>query len=73
MKPGYEGDWWWLAFWTLVSLWLWGWTVARLAGTLSARGKDPALVMPLIAGLLFVWLASGLAGFLAGRAARDLG
>ena len=54
-------------------LWLWGWTVARLAGTLSARGKDPALVMPLIAGLLFVWLASGLAGFLAGRAARDLG
>jgi hypothetical protein len=54
-------------------LWLWGWTVARLAGTLSTRGKDPALVMPLIAGLLFVWLASGLAGFLAGRAARDLG
>jgi hypothetical protein len=47
--------------------------VARLAGSLSAKGKDPALVMPLIAGLLFVWLASGLAGFLAGRAARDLG
>ena len=52
-------------------LWLWGWTAAQLAGTLSARGKDPGLVIPLVAGLAFVWLASALAGFLAGRGAPD--
>ena len=54
-------------------LWLWGWVVAQLAGELSDRGKDPQLVVPLIAGLAFVWVASALAGFLAGRRSTDLG
>ncbi|HEY6566897.1 MAG TPA: hypothetical protein VI341_05185 [Actinomycetota bacterium] len=54
-------------------LWLWGWTIAQLAGALSERGKDPQLVVPLIAGLVFVWLASALAGFLAGRRSPDVG
>jgi hypothetical protein len=58
-------------------LWLWGWTIAQLAGELSERGKDPQLVVPLIAGLVFVWLLSGLAGLLAGfwagRRSTDVG
>jgi hypothetical protein len=54
-------------------MWFWGWTVAKLAGTLSAHGKDPALVLPLVAGLAFVWLASALAGFIAGRGSSGLG
>jgi hypothetical protein len=54
-------------------LWFWGWTVAQLAGELSERGRDPALVMPLVTGLAVVWLASGLAGFLAGRHPPDVG
>lgn len=54
-------------------LWLWGWLIARLAAALSARGKDPALIVPLVAGLAVVWLASGLAGFLAARRPRELG
>jgi hypothetical protein len=53
-----------------LGLWFWGWVVARLAGELSQRGKDPALVIPLVAGLAIVWLASALAGWLAGRAPR---
>lgn len=53
-------------------LWFWGWVVAQLAGALSARGKDPSLVLPLIAGLAFVWAASALAGWMAGRR-LDLG
>ena len=31
-------------------LWLWGWSIAQLAGELSERGKDPQLVVPLVAG-----------------------
>lgn len=54
-------------------LWFWGWTVAQLAGELSERGKDPGLVIPLVAGLALVWLASALAGYLAGRPRPDLG
>ena len=54
-------------------LWFWGWTVAQLAGELSERGKDPGLVVPLVAGLVFVWLASALAGLLAGRRPPDVG
>lgn len=54
-------------------MWFWGWTVAKLAGTLSARGKDPALVVPLVVGLGVVWLLSALAGFIAGRGSTDLG
>jgi hypothetical protein len=50
-----------------LGLWFWGWVVARLAGELSDRGKDPGLVIPLVAGLAFVWLASALAGWLAAR------
>ena len=53
-----------------LGLWFWGWVVARLAGELSDRGKDPGMVIPLIAGMLFVWLASALAGLLAGRGAQ---
>lgn len=53
-----------------LGLWFWGWVVARLAGELSERGKDPGLVIPLAAGMVFVWLASALAGWLAGRSAR---
>lgn len=53
-----------------LGLWFWGWTVARLAGELSDRGKDPGLVIPLVAGMAFVWLASALAGWLAGRGAQ---
>jgi hypothetical protein len=53
-----------------LGLWFWGWVVARLAGELSDRGKDPGMVIPLVAGLAFVWLASALAGWLAGRAAQ---
>ncbi|MGZ8629475.1 MAG: DUF4190 domain-containing protein [Actinomycetota bacterium] len=53
-----------------LGLWFWGWVVARLAGELSDRGKDPGLVVPLVAGLAIVWLASALAGWLAGRAPR---
>jgi hypothetical protein len=53
-----------------LGLWFWGWVVARLAGELSDRGKDPGLVIPLVAGLAFVWLASALAGWLAGRGAQ---
>jgi hypothetical protein len=53
-----------------LGLWFWGWTVARLAGELSDRGKDPGMVIPLVAGMAFVWLASALAGWLAGRGAR---
>jgi len=53
-----------------IGLWFWGWVVARLAGELSERGKDPGLVIPLVGGLVFVWLASALAGWLAGRGAR---
>jgi hypothetical protein len=53
-----------------LGLWFWGWVVARLAGELSDRGKDPGMVIPLIAGMLFVWLASALAGVLAGRGAQ---
>ena len=48
-----------------------GGSVARLAGELSERGKDPGLVIPLVAGLAVVWLASALAGWLAGRSARS--
>ena len=44
--------------------------MARLAGELSDRGKDPGLVIPLVAGMVFVWLASALAGWLAGRGAQ---
>jgi hypothetical protein len=54
-----------------LGLWFWGWTVARLAGELSERGKDPGLVIPLAAGMAVVWLASALAGWLAGRSARS--
>ncbi len=54
-------------------LWLWGWTVAQLAGALSEQGKDPALVVPLVGGLAFVWLMSAVAGSLAARRAPDLG
>jgi hypothetical protein len=53
-----------------LSLWFWGWVVARLAGELSERGKDPAMMIPLIAGLIVVWLVSALAGWLAGRGMR---
>jgi len=53
-----------------LGLWFWGWVVARLAGELSERGKDPGLVIPLAAGMAFVWLASALAGWFAGRAGR---
>lgn len=53
-----------------LGLWFWGWTVARLAGELSDRGKDPGMVIPLVAGMAFVWLASTLAGWLAGRGAQ---
>jgi hypothetical protein len=53
-----------------LGLWFWGWVVARLAGELSDRGKDPGLVIPLVAGLAFVWLASALAGWLAGCGAQ---
>jgi hypothetical protein len=53
-----------------LGLWFWGWVVARLAGELSDRGKDPGLVIPLVAGLAFVWLASALAGWLAARGAQ---
>jgi hypothetical protein len=31
------------------------------------------MIVPLVAGLAVVWLASGLAGFLAGRRPRELG
>jgi hypothetical protein len=54
-----------------LGLWFWGWAVARLAGELSERGKDPGLVIPLAAGLALVWLASALAGWLAGRGTRS--
>jgi hypothetical protein len=50
-----------------LGLWFWGWVVARMAGELSDRGKDPAAVIPLVAGLAVVWSASALAGWLAGR------
>ena len=50
-----------------MGMWFWGWVVARMAGELSDRGKDPAAVVPLIGGLAFVWLASAFAGWLAGR------
>jgi len=50
-----------------LGLWFWGWVVARLAGELSDRGKDPSLVVPLAAGMAFVWIASAVAGWLAGR------
>lgn len=53
-----------------LGLWFWGWVVARLAGELSERGKDPGLLIPLVAGLAIVWLASALAGWLAGRTLR---
>jgi hypothetical protein len=53
-----------------LGLWFWGWVVASLAGELSDRGKDPGLVIPLVAGLAFVWLASALAGWLAARGAQ---
>lgn len=53
-----------------LGLWFWGWVVARLAGELSDRGKDPGLVIPLVGGLAIVWLASALAGWLAGREPR---
>jgi hypothetical protein len=53
-----------------LGLWFWGWVVARLAGELSDRGKDPGLVIPLVAGWAFVRLASALAGWLAGRGAQ---
>jgi hypothetical protein len=53
-----------------LGLWFWGWVVARLAGELSDRGKDPGMVIPLVAGMAFVWLASALAGWLAGRGAQ---
>ena len=53
-----------------LGLWFWGWGVARLAGELSERGKDPGLVIPLAGGLVFVWLASAVAGWLAGRGRR---
>lgn len=53
-----------------LGLWFWGWFVAQLAGELSERGRDPALVIPLAAGLVFVWLASAVAGWLASRGAR---
>jgi hypothetical protein len=54
-------------------LWFWGWVIAQMAGALSARGKDPALVVPLVAGLALVWAASALAGLLAGRRPPHLG
>jgi hypothetical protein len=54
-------------------LWLWGWTVAQLAGALSEQGEDPALVVPMIGGLAFVWLLSAVAGTLAARRTPDLG
>jgi hypothetical protein len=54
-------------------LWLWGWVIAQLAGGLSERGLDARQVIPLIAGLAAVWLASALAGFLAGRRPPELG
>ena len=54
-------------------LWFWGWSVARIAGELSDRGKDPSLVVPMIGSLVFVWAASALAGLLAGRRPRLLG
>ncbi len=53
-----------------LGLWFWGWVVARLAGELSERGKDPGMVIPLVAGLVFVWTASALAGWLGGRGTR---
>jgi hypothetical protein len=53
-----------------LGLWFWGWVVARLAGELSERGKDPGMVIPMVAGLVFVWAASALAGCLAGRGTR---
>jgi hypothetical protein len=54
-----------------VGLWFWGWTVARLAGALSERGRDASGVLPLVGGLAFVWLASALAGAFAGRARSE--
>jgi hypothetical protein len=53
-----------------LGLWFWGWFVAQLAGELSERGKDPGLVIPLAAGLAFVWLASAVTGWLASRGMR---
>ncbi|HEX7246697.1 MAG TPA: hypothetical protein VF351_01215 [Actinomycetota bacterium] len=53
-----------------LGLWFWGWFLAQLAGELSERGKDPGLVVPLAAGLAFVWLASAAAGWLASRGTR---
>ncbi|HWC72281.1 MAG TPA: hypothetical protein VG993_14075 [Actinomycetota bacterium] len=50
-----------------LGLWFWGWVVAQLAGELSERGKDPAMVIPLVGGLAVVWVASALAGWLTGR------
>lgn len=50
-----------------MGLWFWGWVVARMAGELSDRGKDPAAVVPLVGGLAVVWAASALAGWLARR------
>jgi hypothetical protein len=46
---------------------LWGWVLFRLWVRLDERGKDPHAVLPLAAGLTFVWLASALVGALAGR------
>jgi len=31
VKPVYEGDLLWLAFWVMVSLWLWGWIFVGLS------------------------------------------
>lgn len=46
---------------------LWAWALWRLWVRLDERGKDPQVVIPLAAGLLLVWVASGLAGALVGR------
>jgi hypothetical protein len=46
---------------------LWAWALWRLWVRLDERGDDPHAVVPLVAGLIVVWLASALAGALAGR------
>ena len=45
---------------------LWAWALWRLWVRLDERG-DPHAVVPLAVGLIVVWLASAVAGALAGR------
>ncbi len=46
---------------------LWVWVLWRLWIRLDEQAGDPHAVMPLAGGLTLVWLASALAGALAGR------